>query len=179
DEELAEFQAAVKLGDKRRMEDELGDVLFVMANVARFYNIYPELALHQGNQKFIRRFQFIENELKQRGKNINDVSLEEMDKFWEKAKEKESKGMRLDKFLKISRLIRRRTLAKKVADQGRITVNGNIAKASTRLKVGDQLTIQFAETLLTIQVKDTAEHVRKDEGNKLYEVIKEEKINHN
>jgi len=87
--------------------------------------------------------------------------------------------MRLDKFLKISRLIRRRTLAKKVADQGRITVNGNIAKASTRLKVGDQLTIQFAETLLTIQVKDTAEHVRKDEGNKLYEVIKEEKINHN
>jgi len=89
DEELAEFQAAVKLGDKRRMEDELGDVLFVMANVARFYNIYPELALHQGNQKFIRRFQFIENELKQRGKNINDVSLEEMDKLWEKAKEKE------------------------------------------------------------------------------------------
>ncbi|HLR74795.1 MAG TPA: RNA-binding S4 domain-containing protein [Virgibacillus sp.] len=87
--------------------------------------------------------------------------------------------MRLDKFLKVSRLIRRRTLAKQVADQGRITVNGNVAKASTRLAVGDEMAIQFGQTLLTVEITHLKEHVRKDEATQLYKVIKEEKINRN
>lgn len=85
--------------------------------------------------------------------------------------------MRLDKFLKNSRLIRRRTLAKQVADQGRIQVNNRMAKAGTRLAVGDEIKIQFGQTLLTVEVTDLKEHVRRDEAKQLYRIIQEEKIN--
>ncbi|MFD2045566.1 RNA-binding S4 domain-containing protein [Ornithinibacillus salinisoli] len=85
--------------------------------------------------------------------------------------------MRLDKFLKISRLIKRRTLAKEVADQGRITINGNQAKASTNVAVGDELIIKFGQKLVTIEVVTLKETVRKDEAEMLYNIIKEEKIN--
>ncbi|WP_053216940.1 RNA-binding S4 domain-containing protein [Virgibacillus senegalensis] len=85
--------------------------------------------------------------------------------------------MRLDKFLKISRLIKRRTLAKEVADQGRITINGNQAKASSNVSVGDELTIQFGQKLLTIQVDSLREVVRKDEAASLYTIKKEEAVN--
>jgi len=84
--------------------------------------------------------------------------------------------MRLDKFLKISRIIKRRTLAKEVADQGRITVNGNQAKASTVLSKGDELVIRFGQKLVTVQVNDLRENVRKDEAETLYTVVKEEKV---
>ena len=72
--------------------------------------------------------------------------------------------MRLDKFLKISRIIKRRTLAKEVADQGRITVNGNQAKASTVLSKGDELIIRFGQKLVTVKVNDLRETVKKDEA---------------
>ncbi len=84
--------------------------------------------------------------------------------------------MRLDKFLKISRIIKRRTLAKEVADQGRITVNGNVAKASTVLSEGDELIIRFGQKLVTIQVNALRENVRKDEADTLYKIVKEEKL---
>ncbi|APC46761.1 RNA-binding S4 domain-containing protein [Virgibacillus halodenitrificans] len=83
--------------------------------------------------------------------------------------------MRLDKFLKISRLIKRRTLAKEVADQGRITINGNQAKASSTVAVGDELMIKFGQKLVTIEVTALRETVKKDEAETLYKVIKEEK----
>ncbi|WP_099158890.1 RNA-binding S4 domain-containing protein [Virgibacillus ndiopensis] len=84
--------------------------------------------------------------------------------------------MRLDKFLKVSRLIKRRTLAKEVADQGRITINGNQAKASSTIEVGDELVIKFGQKVVTIEVKVLKETVKKDEAEMLYKVIKEEKI---
>lgn len=84
--------------------------------------------------------------------------------------------MRLDKFLKISRIIKRRTLAKEVADQGRITVNGNSAKASTVLSEGDELVIRFGQKLVTIKVNALRENVRKDEADTLYKIVKEEKL---
>lgn len=84
--------------------------------------------------------------------------------------------MRLDKFLKVSRLIKRRTLAKEVADQGRITVNGNQAKASTNVSVGDELTIQFGQKKLTLAVQELKEAVKKDEATSLYTIIKEEHV---
>lgn len=84
--------------------------------------------------------------------------------------------MRLDKFLKVSRLIKRRTLAKSVADQGRIKINGHIAKASTVITKGDEIEIQFGQSLVTVQVNDVQEHVRKHEAELLYTVVKEEKI---
>ncbi|MEK3906853.1 MULTISPECIES: RNA-binding S4 domain-containing protein [Oceanobacillus] len=82
--------------------------------------------------------------------------------------------MRLDKFLKISRIIKRRTLAKEVADQGRITVNGNQAKASTVLSKGDELIIRFGQKLVTVKVNDLRETVKKDEAETLYTIVKEE-----
>ncbi|WP_430789375.1 RNA-binding S4 domain-containing protein [Virgibacillus flavescens] len=84
--------------------------------------------------------------------------------------------MRLDKFLKVSRLIKRRTLAKEVADQGRITINGNQAKASSIVSKEDELVIRFGQKLVTIKINDLKEVVRKDEAAMLYTVVKEEKI---
>lgn len=84
--------------------------------------------------------------------------------------------MRLDKFLKVSRLIKRRTLAKEVADQGRITINGNQAKASSTVSKEDELVIRFGQKLVTIKINDLKEVVRKDEAAMLYTVVKEEKI---
>ncbi|WP_017187581.1 RNA-binding S4 domain-containing protein [Alkalibacillus haloalkaliphilus] len=87
--------------------------------------------------------------------------------------------MRLDKFLKLSRLIKRRTVAKDVASQGRIQVNGQSAKASTDLKVGDEVMIQYGHKRLTIKVETLQEHVKKDQTSRLYSVINEEKIESN
>ncbi|QGH32655.1 RNA-binding S4 domain-containing protein [Gracilibacillus salitolerans] len=85
--------------------------------------------------------------------------------------------MRLDKFLKVSRLIKRRTLAKEIADQGRILINGNVAKAATNVAVGDEMKIQFGQKLLTIQIDDLKEMVKKDEASNLYTIKHEEYIN--
>jgi MazG family protein len=85
-EELAEFQEEVRTGDQNRMEDEFGDVLFSMINYARFLNIDPENALERTNKKFIKRFQFLENKAKEIGKSLKDMSLNEMDVYWEEAK---------------------------------------------------------------------------------------------
>lgn len=87
--------------------------------------------------------------------------------------------MRVDKFLKNSRLIRRRTLAKKIADQGRVSINGQVAKASTNVSPGDELAIQFGQTIVTVRVIAVRDIVRKEEAAMLYEVIKEERINQN
>lgn len=85
--------------------------------------------------------------------------------------------MRLDKFLKVSRIIKRRTLAKEVADQGRITINESQAKASSTVSVGDMMEIRFGQKLVTVEVLSLKETVRKDEADQLYKIIKEEKIN--
>ncbi|WP_110114682.1 RNA-binding S4 domain-containing protein [Bacillus sp. CGMCC 1.16541] len=84
--------------------------------------------------------------------------------------------MRLDKFLKVSRLIKRRTLAKEVADQGRITVNGTVAKASSILKEGDELAIQFGTKIVTVKVETLKETAKKEEASQLYSVVKEERV---
>ncbi|MFD1849254.1 RNA-binding S4 domain-containing protein [Oceanobacillus bengalensis] len=83
--------------------------------------------------------------------------------------------MRLDKFLKVSRLIKRRTLAKEVAEQGRIKINGNVAKASSSVSQGDELSIRFGQKIVTVKVNDLRETVRKDEAETLYTIVKEEK----
>ncbi|MEI3604574.1 RNA-binding S4 domain-containing protein [Pseudogracilibacillus sp. SE30717A] len=85
--------------------------------------------------------------------------------------------MRLDKFLKVSRLIKRRPVAKQIAEQNRIRVNGAIAKPSINVAVGDEIEITFGQTVVTVKVVLLKEHVKKEEATMLYEVIKEEKIN--
>ena len=84
--------------------------------------------------------------------------------------------MRLDKFLKVSRLIKRRTLAKEVADQGRITINNKVAKAGSVVKIGDELAIRFGQKVVTARVEDLRENVRKEDAMKMFTILKEEKL---
>lgn len=84
--------------------------------------------------------------------------------------------MRLDKFLKVSRLIKRRTLAKEVADQGRITVNGNKAKASSIIKENDELQIRFGQKIVKVHINMLKENARKEETANMYTILEEEKL---
>lgn len=82
--------------------------------------------------------------------------------------------MRLDKFLKVSRLIKRRTVAKEIADQGRIDINGKTVKSSSNVKVGDELTIRFGNKVSTIKVQEIFETTKKDDADRMYEIVGEE-----
>jgi len=85
-EELAEFHDEVQAGDKDKMEAEFGDVLFSLINYARFININPEDALERTNKKFIKRFMYLESKAGELGKPLQDMTLAEMDVFWNEAK---------------------------------------------------------------------------------------------
>ncbi|MCT6926028.1 RNA-binding S4 domain-containing protein [Metasolibacillus sp.] len=84
--------------------------------------------------------------------------------------------MRLDKFLKVSRLIKRRTLAKEVAVQGRITINDKVAKASSTVKVGDELAIRFGQKIVTVRVEQLNENARKEDAANMFTILKEERL---
>ncbi len=84
--------------------------------------------------------------------------------------------MRIDKFLKVSRLIRRRTLAKEVADQGRVEINGQVAKASSTVKEGDEISIRFGQKIVTVSVDMIKNTTKKDEAESMYTIIREEEI---
>jgi XTP/dITP diphosphohydrolase len=85
-EELNELQVEVQAGDQDKIEAEFGDVLFSMINYARFLNVNPEDALERTNKKFIKRFQYLESKAGELGKSLSDMSLAEMDVFWNEAK---------------------------------------------------------------------------------------------
>lgn len=85
-EEMGELQHEIELDDPERIEGEFGDVLFSMVNYARFLNVNPENALERTNKKFIKRFQHLERRAKEGGKTLKDMSLAEMDVFWQEAK---------------------------------------------------------------------------------------------
>ena len=88
-EELDELETELKRDDKRRSEEELGDFLFAVINAARLYKLNPDNALEHTNQKFIRRFNYIEQHSIKQGKPLTEMTLEEMDALWNEAKEKE------------------------------------------------------------------------------------------
>lgn len=85
-EELAEFEAEVERGSENQ-EEEFGDLLFSLVNYARFINISPESALSYTNQKFIARFQWMEEAVMKDGKSLSEMNLEEMDAYWNRAKQ--------------------------------------------------------------------------------------------
>jgi len=85
-EELQEFHDEVQAGDKDKMEAEFGDVLFSLINYSRFININPEDALERTNKKFIKRFMYLESKADELGKPLQDMTLAEMDVFWNEAK---------------------------------------------------------------------------------------------
>lgn len=89
DEEMAEFHEAVAADDQAEMEAEFGDILFVLANLARFYNIAPELALTGANRKFLRRFTEMEKLAREQNRDTAQFTLREWDELWEEVKRKE------------------------------------------------------------------------------------------
>ena len=87
-EEFGELQTEIANMDKDKAEDEFGDLLFSIINAGRLYGINPENALERTNQKFIRRFNYLEENTISQGRDLKNMSLEEMDKFWNEAKAK-------------------------------------------------------------------------------------------
>ncbi len=85
-EEIEEMHVEEKNGDKEKLEQELGDVFFALTNYARFLGINPENALRTTNEKFIKRFQYVEKKIKESGRSISESNLQEMDKYWEESK---------------------------------------------------------------------------------------------
>lgn len=88
-EELEELKAELAKGDKENSTRELGDFLFSVINAARLYKFNPDNALEMTNQKFIRRFNYVEDHSLKQGKSLKDMTLEEMDKLWDEAKRQE------------------------------------------------------------------------------------------
>lgn len=88
EEELEEFRSALKAKNQEEIEDELGDIFFVLVNISRFVGINPEDALRKTISKFISRFRYIEMTTAEQGKNLSDMTLAEMDALWEEAKKK-------------------------------------------------------------------------------------------
>ena len=85
-EEIKEFQNEEKRNNAEKMEEEFGDVLFSLVNYSRFVNVNPEDALEKTNKKFIRRFQFMEQKIKEDGLDLSKLSFEQMNNFWDMAK---------------------------------------------------------------------------------------------
>lgn len=93
EEEIYEWKHSLISGCQDNVENEFGDILFSLVNVARLYGINPDNALEKTNQKFISRFGFIEKKSKEIGKDIKDMTLEEMDRYWQEAKKLNKEDM--------------------------------------------------------------------------------------
>ena len=91
EEELEELREAAARNDARHTEEEMGDVLFVIANLARHHGLDAETALRKGNEKFLRRFAGVEAQVTESGRPFSDHSLEDLDRYWEIAKQREGK----------------------------------------------------------------------------------------
>jgi len=86
DEEVSEFKEAVLSKKNNEVQSEVGDILFTLVNIAKFVKVDAEEALRSTNNKFSKRFRFIEHEIKKNGQTLKETSLEEMERYWQKAK---------------------------------------------------------------------------------------------
>ncbi len=93
-EEIEEFRQEEQKGDKEKSQAEFGDLLFSLVNYARFAGINPEEALERTNKKFIRRFNYLEEQVNQQGNHLHEISLQEMDRYWNEAKKLEKEDGR-------------------------------------------------------------------------------------
>jgi XTP/dITP diphosphohydrolase len=91
---MEELQLSIQQGDPKGIEAELGDLFFTLVNMARFLKIDPEEALRKTNQRFFERFQFMERKAKKSRASLAAMSLAEMDRLWEEAKEAEKKSLK-------------------------------------------------------------------------------------
>ncbi|MEI7831143.1 MAG: nucleoside triphosphate pyrophosphohydrolase [Prolixibacteraceae bacterium] len=90
-EEVGELEVEMKAGNKKEIEHEFGDLIFSIVNAARLYHVDPESALERTNQKFIKRFNYLEEQTLLKGKSLQDMTLEEMDVYWNEAKKFDKK----------------------------------------------------------------------------------------
>lgn len=90
-EEIGELREALFLQDMRKIREEIGDLLFIMANVSRFLGIHPEEALKESLDKFISRFHYVEKSLHRQGKPFSQSNLSEMERLWQESKRKEKR----------------------------------------------------------------------------------------
>ena len=88
-EEMAEVKEAAASGLHREVEKEVGDLLFAVVNLSRHYKVNPEIALNRTNEKFKKRFHYLEKKAQENQSNLEDLSLEELDAYWNAAKRKE------------------------------------------------------------------------------------------
>ena len=88
-EELSEIEEELKKGNREKIEEEVGDLLFMAVNLARFLGVHPEVALRKANEKFENRFRYMEKRAKEEGKDLREMSLDEMESLWQEAKGKE------------------------------------------------------------------------------------------
>lgn len=79
--------------------------------------------------------------------------------------------MRLDKFLKVSRIIKRRSVAKEISDAGRVTINNKAAKSSTPVSIGDEISVRYGDNTLTVRIKRLSESTKKEDAKMMYEII--------
>ncbi|WP_321308750.1 nucleoside triphosphate pyrophosphohydrolase [Marinifilum fragile] len=86
-EEVSEVESEIRKGDQDKMEQEFGDLFFSLINAARLYGVNPENALERTNQKFMKRFNYLESKTIKQGRNLKEMNLEEMDEIWEEAKQ--------------------------------------------------------------------------------------------
>jgi XTP/dITP diphosphohydrolase len=86
-EEISEFEAEVKTMDEEKAAEEMGDLFFALVNAARLYGIRPDNVLEKTNAKFIRRFNYIEQQAKQKGQSLKEMTLDEMEALWQEAKQ--------------------------------------------------------------------------------------------
>jgi tetrapyrrole methylase family protein/MazG family protein len=93
DEEMKEFREALFLQNRKRIREELGDLLFVLVNISRFLRINPEEALSKTMKKFMFRFHYIETSLHKKGKSLHQSNLIEMDQLWEEAKKRKKRNV--------------------------------------------------------------------------------------
>ncbi len=91
DEEMKEFREALSLRNRRKIREELGDLLFVLVNISRFLHIDPEKALRKTVEKFMRRFHYVETSLHKKGKSFYQSNPLEMDELWEEAKKRKKR----------------------------------------------------------------------------------------
>ena len=88
-EELDEIESELKRGNREKLEEEVGDFLFMAVNLSRFLGIHPETALRKANRKFEERFRFMEKRAKEMGRSLGDMDIDEMEELWQEAKERE------------------------------------------------------------------------------------------
>ncbi|RKQ61815.1 tetrapyrrole methylase family protein/MazG family protein [Thermovibrio guaymasensis] len=91
-EELDEIEQEIERGNREKLEEEVGDLLFMAVNLARFLKVHPEVALRKANQKFERRFRYMEKRAKEMGKELKEMDTDQMEELWKEAKEKEEVG---------------------------------------------------------------------------------------